>query len=908
MQDRGLRVIAAVLGVLLSMASCETHYLDEGSGGVRYPHPEAVLTNVGVCWTDPADVSSLERLMRAAAYAPAGGEGWVNPGTVNPVVPDENFLKIYQAAWNAFQWQIEPRPYVYDKGSNSALRDYKHDGVKSVYDAWEYDVSGKWQISSGHDAESLVLALDRYWADTLDNANGWVHQDGGAGIFRSDRDKIRWKSASSARMRRVAYVALYKQVEKAYYDLKLFVEAYGMTGHPIAQTLLTEMGSYIKSNVDALPSQNSIKVDHSVWDHADIPRLLSAPYNDSLRFGNFNTQTAMLTNVVMEQQQQNPTTPASPSRVAASRGKLFEFFFGCLDVDGQYIPFGPGEGGFPVFTSSIAPITPATSLGVTWGDPQPSLEWKARVRNMTERQFIDTIKTAIANWALFEKSIDPRPYYRAPGSTSPSPATNAYEVFSRASTSSTSWFLDYRGVGDTIIIKRYWSNDISTSAPSQKFVWLNSVGSRQVAFKKMVTTIQSWMSQLQASALWNLEDAGTYPLRQLYAKMAAFIAFPSTDAMLTDRPEYSYKVSSIGSLSASADLPSGKSSTLFEYYFGVVLMPLRDPETDLRLYDKDGTELNSSSVIWLRNNGETQSIFADVTPPSATNGTVTWSMSSDGIGFVNITPVGSASAPWTSQEVSLTGLQRIKTRTPVTITATTYSGLSASCKVMVLDLFPVFDFIIDRPSPPTSSWLPGLDIIYTWGDIKPSITWASSPAVVTDQEFLDTIAASLHRRGDFETLIEPRPYYDPLPSGFNDKPKFDVIRSDTLTLIGNIIIHRYWPATGTPPPISNAEWYASLDMRRDAFTAMADSVYVWVGQMSASPLYTDPGLVGIAFTAMRKRLVDWVIYPTYPFQNTDLVDRMNFDFSAVPGDPKQVVITNTSSGTLYEYYFGYLGQ
>ncbi|GHT51299.1 hypothetical protein AGMMS49982_08360 [Bacteroidia bacterium] len=109
-------------------------------------------------------------------------------------------------------------------------------------------------------------------------------------------------------------------VEKAYYDLRLFVEAYGMTGHPIAQTLLREMSSYIKSNVDALSSQNSIKVDHSVWDHADIPALLSPPYDDSLRFGIFNPQTAMLTNVVMEQQQQNPTTPASPSRVAASRG------------------------------------------------------------------------------------------------------------------------------------------------------------------------------------------------------------------------------------------------------------------------------------------------------------------------------------------------------------------------------------------------------------------------------------------------------------------------------------------------------------------------------------------------------------------------------------------------------------
>ncbi|GHT51296.1 hypothetical protein AGMMS49982_08350 [Bacteroidia bacterium] len=112
--------------------------MDEGSGGARYPHPEAVLSGVGVCWADPAAVPSLDGLMRTAAYAPAGGEGWVNPGTVNPVVPDENFLRVYQAAWNAFQWQIEPRPYVYDRGSNSMLRDYKHDGEKNVYDGWEY--------------------------------------------------------------------------------------------------------------------------------------------------------------------------------------------------------------------------------------------------------------------------------------------------------------------------------------------------------------------------------------------------------------------------------------------------------------------------------------------------------------------------------------------------------------------------------------------------------------------------------------------------------------------------------------------------------------------------------------------------------------------------------------------------
>ncbi|GAP71736.1 GLUG domain-containing protein [Candidatus Symbiothrix dinenymphae] len=577
-KHRGFWFIAMLLGVLLGAASCETHYVDEGSGGARYPRPEAVLSGVGVFWTDPATVPSLEGLMRAvayapadadaayAAYAPAGGEGWVNPGAVNPVVPDDNFLKIYQAAWNRFQWQIEPRPYVYDKGSNSTLRDYKHDGEKSVYDGWVYDVgSKKWYLNSAHEAGNLVLALDRYWADTLDNAYGWTHEHGGAGIFRSDRDKVRWKAASSARMRRAAYTTLYKQIEKAYYDLKLFVDAYGVANHPIVQELLTDMGSYIKSNVDAYPSQNSVKVDHSVWNNIPIPELLAPPYNDSLRFGRFNAQTAMLTNMVMEQQQQGST--ASPSRVVTSRGKLFEFFFGCIDVDGQYIPFSPGEVGFPVFSFDIVTFLPTASLGVTWGDPQPSFEWKDRERNMPESRFIDTIKVAIANWDLFEKSIDPRPYYHAPGSAFPSVAANAYEVFSRASASAP-WALDYHEVWDTIIIKRYWSNTISPSPPTpMPGSWQLTFDARVSAFKTAVANIQGWMAQMQASALWHLDNAGIYPLRQLYDKMAAFIGFPST-LTPADRNAFSYNTTT--GFTTSATLPGDKTYPLFEYFFGFV--------------------------------------------------------------------------------------------------------------------------------------------------------------------------------------------------------------------------------------------------------------------------------------------------------------------------------------------------
>ncbi|GHT54123.1 hypothetical protein AGMMS49982_18310 [Bacteroidia bacterium] len=641
-------VVTVLTSVVLGTVSCETFMLDHDSEMAAYVRPAAVLdANVGIRWTGSASVSNLEGSLRSAAYAPAasaayapaapaayapaapaayapvapaayapvapaGSDGWVDPGTVNPVIPDENFLIDYWVVWENFKVQMEPRPYVYNKGATD-LEDYVHDGVKNVYDRWEYRSDEKWHISSGDEDKKLVLSFDRFWADTLNNAYGWAHQDGGSGVFRSDKDKIRWKSATAAKMRQTAYVALYKQVEKSYYDFKLFVDAYGLAGHDIAKTLLAEMETYIRSNLDAALPQSNIKVDHSVWDNLLIPDTLNASDIGGFRFGKFDPQTAMLTNVVMESQQQDPTiAPTGPTSAVAARGKLFEFFFGSIDVDGEYIPIGNG---FPVFDFDIVAPSPAKSMGITWGDPQPSLTWHPRQAGMTRDALVDTITAAVDRWNAFVATINPRPYYHAAGSSEPANAPTAYNVFSRASTSD-SWHLEYHNNSDTITIKRYWSQ--FPTAPSQLQGWAIAYTQRQEAFKALVAQIEQWMAAMEASPLWNYSketSPGNYPLRTLHAQMAAFIAYPATLAdAKADRSDFSYTAGN--GLTTAADLPADKTGPLFEYFFGMLPMP---PACSIEIYwGTDRLNIrNGQQLVWTVNDVTPKKVVAGVVNPAA---------------------------------------------------------------------------------------------------------------------------------------------------------------------------------------------------------------------------------------------------------------------------------------------------
>ncbi|WP_158648376.1 hypothetical protein, partial [Candidatus Symbiothrix dinenymphae] len=180
-----------------------------------------------------------------------------------------------------------------------------------------------------------------------------------------------------------------------------------------------------------------------------------------------------------------------------------------------------------------------------------------RQAGMTTDAFVDTMTAAIARWNAFVASINPRPYYHAAGSSEPSDASTAYNVFSRASTSDP-WHLEYHDHPDTITIKRYWSQ--FPTAPSQLQGWAIAHTQRQEAFKALVAQIEQWMAAMEESPLWNYSKAtspGTYPLRTLHAQMAAFIAYPAALANAkADRSDFSYTAGN--GLPTSADPPPDK--------------------------------------------------------------------------------------------------------------------------------------------------------------------------------------------------------------------------------------------------------------------------------------------------------------------------------------------------------------
>ena len=204
---RRVFVILAVSCLAAGLSACATPLLEENSKLSEEKTEETEETEEPVEPTLPTDSwqlndATVEEMVKSGRLVinwmePAitvedpntrttigeGGTGGTGTPGLNPVEDRQLLLKIYRTKWDTLRAKMEPRPYVYSKGTSTDFtKDYKTGRVKEVYDWWFFDgTQNRWRMRKTHEQNDVILIIDRYW----NNEAKWRHTS-------LDEDKARW--------------------------------------------------------------------------------------------------------------------------------------------------------------------------------------------------------------------------------------------------------------------------------------------------------------------------------------------------------------------------------------------------------------------------------------------------------------------------------------------------------------------------------------------------------------------------------------------------------------------------------------------------------------------------------------------------------------------------------------------
>ncbi|GHT38355.1 hypothetical protein AGMMS49965_01470 [Bacteroidia bacterium] len=371
--------------LVVGLSTCATYLIEDTPKPAENPDDEPVKPtgpwqlddatveamvksgNLVINWLDPATI--VEDLNTRTTIG-EGGTGGTDISGINPVEVDlATLLKIYRAKWDSLTAKIEPRPYVFSKGTATELKDYKTDRVKEVYDWWFYD--GKqnfypdgsffqhWRMRESHEAKNVILVVDRYWNNA--EKGGWKHSD----TLGLDEDKAKWMQQPYAERRLQGYRTMYKEIDKFRVDYRTLLDRNKLYySGALAETLALldsdpqkapsllykEIDLFLKSNVDSL---NNRYINESVYNDLEpISEIYPGDSPDGRVFGKFSNGTKTLDSLGYAWLQ-NPNLPSThpeapdlyptfnntppPSvkvvftKGVARRGMLFEFFLGNIN-------------------------------------------------------------------------------------------------------------------------------------------------------------------------------------------------------------------------------------------------------------------------------------------------------------------------------------------------------------------------------------------------------------------------------------------------------------------------------------------------------------------------------------------------------------------------------------------------
>lgn len=287
--------------------------------------------------------------------------------------PDQT-IDSYMDQWEVFKYAVEPRPYVYDDHRTTVviLDDFEHDKRKNVYEWWFRDQTdtgggtrplGTWKIRRKHTELKVELAVDRYWADPA-ATGGWKHTVAASAEGGNAADRVIWIQHAGERL--TNYRATYTLVQTLSSEFKKFLQDNNLFNESAlkGRILYEDMMSFLASNLGS-----DIIIDDGVAEGTTLPEGLfhDAPNRseDDLKATYaYLLPSLVLDRLVLERQQipfngftsmhlpepppLHPTEPNDPSdgsppplwtRGVASRGMLFEFFFGAITPTFAY----PGD-------------------------------------------------------------------------------------------------------------------------------------------------------------------------------------------------------------------------------------------------------------------------------------------------------------------------------------------------------------------------------------------------------------------------------------------------------------------------------------------------------------------------------------------------------------------------------------
>ncbi|GHT24829.1 hypothetical protein AGMMS4957_18540 [Bacteroidia bacterium] len=383
--------------LVVGLSACATHLIEDNSKLTEEPKPvapagpwqlddatvEAMVKSGGLVinWIDPTTVVDDLNIRATGAQLRASDTTTIGPGgTVGTGIPGINpveveldlLLKIYRAKWDSLKAKIEPRPYVYSKGTATELKDYKTDRVKEVYDWWFEDKSHNvnpngspfqhWRMRESHETKNVILVVDRYWNSA--DKGGWKH-------VSLDADKTAWMQKPYTTMRQIGYQKMYKELDtfRGEYRTLLEINKLFFTGDLVAtlalpnsdpqkapSLLYREIETFLNSNYDYdtpiyesvyVPGQPISEIYHpdgvtSATDEAVYGRFWDATKTlDSLGYALVQKPTLPTTHPGATDiyptgpYMSTPNKPVVFTEGVARRGMLFEFFLGNINGPAQ---------------------------------------------------------------------------------------------------------------------------------------------------------------------------------------------------------------------------------------------------------------------------------------------------------------------------------------------------------------------------------------------------------------------------------------------------------------------------------------------------------------------------------------------------------------------------------------------
>jgi hypothetical protein len=206
---------------------------------------------------------------------------------------------------------------------------------------------------------------------------------------------------------------------------------------------------------------------------------------------------------------------------------------------------------------------------------------------------------------------------------------------------------------------------------------------------------------------------------------------------------------------------------------------------------------------------------------------------------------------------------------------------------------------VKPPKLPHAVIVPGTNPRFTL-DWEQGDTYSETEAVAAVKQVMDTWLA-------YKASLDPLPFYDTggVPNFavfISSGGKWQLDNSDP-TANGPIVIHRYWPPGMSPDTVQTWRSNAYHDIRVQAFKDAVAEIQGMRAAIQGSPLYTlaDPG--GGSKTPLQTVYESMGAHIDY--NPPTCTTRTEFTLSVGTGN-KIAIINPSVTGTLYEYYLGYV--